>query len=303
MEKLKNKTLWGVIFTLVAINCLTIAYFLSSSQPHNEDKAVFNQDIIEDEIVATIGDDTISRQEWLIELENQYGKETLKNMVDHAVIENLAKKYKIEIPSNEIDIELQMLKATYSEKLEDEAYLREQLRVSLLRAELLTRDVSVADLEVKSFYEENKELYDIKTSYQLAHILVNSKEEAVQVVEELKSGSNFATLAREKSLDEFTSSNGGELGLVTENSDYIPNQYFNIAKSLKENEWSDPVQTENGYAVIFLHNVMEGISFSYEDVKNQIRRQIALEQIGESLSVEHFWKEANVTWFYGNQQQ
>jgi len=46
---------------------------------------------------------------------------------------------------------------------------------------------------------------------------------------------------------------------------------------------------------------MEGQTFSFEDVKDQIRRQIALEQMEGSVTVDPLWEEMGVTWFYGEE--
>ncbi|MEH7478579.1 peptidylprolyl isomerase, partial [Bacillus altitudinis] len=40
----------------------------------------------------------------------------------------------------------------------------------------------------------------------------------------------------------------------------------------------------------------------YEEVKDQIKRQIAMEDLGEKANVKTLWKEAKVTWFYDGEQ-
>ena len=57
---------------------------------------------------------------------------------------------------------------------------------------------------------------------------------------------------------------------------------------------------DTGYAVIMLHEKIEGKAFTYDDVKSKIRRQIALEQMEGSVSVDPLWDEIGVTWFYEN---
>jgi foldase protein PrsA len=46
---------------------------------------------------------------------------------------------------------------------------------------------------------------------------------------------------------------------------------------------------------------MKGKKYSYQDVKQQIRREIALEQMKTSASTTTFWEETKVDWFYGNE--
>ncbi|MGG3323728.1 hypothetical protein ABEQ76_06800, partial [Bacillus velezensis] len=43
-------------------------------------------------------------------------------------------------------------------------------------------------------------------------------------------------------------------------------------------------------------------TFSYNEVKSQIRRQIAMDQLGDKATVKTLWKEAGVSWFYGEKR-
>ena len=75
------------------------------------------------------------------------------------------------------------------------------------------------------------------------------------------------------------------------------------AKKLKKGTWSDPIKVELGYAIVKLEGKMKGKKYSFEDVKEQIRRQIALEQMKTPASATTFWDEAKVDWFYGIKKQ
>lgn len=39
--------------------------------------------------------------------------------------------------------------------------------------------------------------------------------------------------------------------------------------------------------------------FPYGEVKDHIKRGLAMEQLSSSITPEMFWKEFDVTWFYG----
>jgi foldase protein PrsA len=293
VEKLSGKTLWSVIFCLVIINCFTVGYFLSKER--NVIPVSSNDQT--SETIATIGETSITREQWMAELESRFGKETLKELINIRVVEELAEKYKITVSDEVIERELAVYKSMYNSL--DEGTWRDQIRYSILLEEILTRDVTIPEKEMKAFYEENKDLYNIDVSYHLSHIIVETENEADLIVEELKGGSSFEALALEKSLDEFTANSGGDIGFVSKDNEFMSNEYLEIAPKLSEGEWSDPFKVETGYAVILLHERLEGKSYSYEDVKEQIRRQIALEQMDGSVTVEPLWEEMNVTWFYG----
>ncbi|SDN84511.1 peptidyl-prolyl cis-trans isomerase [Bacillus sp. OK048] len=294
---MRRKQLWIVVAALILLNCLTIAFFLSkvkevSGTADNE------------EAVATVGKSTITRQEWLNELESRYGKDVLKDMIDQKVIKEMAAKYKINVSDEDVDREYRILQTTYSSPGENkkttEAKWKEHIRNSLLQEEILTRDVKVSEKEMKAYYEANKELFDISPAYHLSHIIVKSSEEAEKAIKELSQGSSFSTLAMEKSIEEFSANEGGDIGFILEGEERFPIEYLQVAKQLKEGAWSEPIKVDQGYAIVKLEKEVKGQKYSYEDVKLQIRREIALEQMKTSGSSTTFWKEAKVEWFYGD---
>jgi len=284
-----KRRLWTLIVGLVLLNIVTIVFFLSRDSSDSK------------EVVATVGKDTITRQQWLGEMEERYGRDVLSEMIDQKAIALLAKKYDISITEKAVDRELLLVKTMYgsstSENMDEEAW-REQIRYSLLLDELLTKDVVVKEEELKKFYEQNSILYEIPTSYHLSHIIVKTEEEAKKTIKELEQGSNFATLAMERSIDEFSANQGGDIGYISEETDQHSQVYLSAVEKLKKNEWTSPIATENGFAIVMLHDQIKGRTFSYKDVKDSIRRQIALEQMDVTATARDFWEEAKVDWFY-----
>ena len=69
-------------------------------------------------------------------------------------------------------------------------------------------------LTIKAFYENNKNLYNIPTSYRTSVIYSSTEAEAKEVVKELENGSSFEGLARERSTDVSSASLGGDIGYV-----------------------------------------------------------------------------------------
>lgn len=294
---MKAKQLWLVIAGLILLNCLTAAIFLSKTKSANGAGS--------NETVATIGEETISRQAWLSELEKRYGQEVLRDMVNQKVIAHMGKKYKIEIPEEEIDRELKMNQMMYSSnrKPADQNNWKEQIKYSLMLEDILTKDVVVSEKEMKSYYERNKDLFNIPDSYHLSHIIVKTKEEAKKAEKELSGGSSFRALAMERSIDEFSANQGGDIGFLNEEDERYPSEYLEAAKSLKKGKWSKPFKVDDGYAIIMLMEKVKGQSYSFNEIKDQIRRQIALEQMKSPASARTFWDEAKVDWFYGNKKE
>ncbi|PJZ02323.1 MULTISPECIES: peptidyl-prolyl cis-trans isomerase [Bacillus] len=292
---MKSRTMWTVILGALLVCCIAVAYTLTKSQAGASPSG---------ESIATVGSKSVTRQEWLKEMEDQYGKSTLEDMINARVVEQLAKKNNLKVSKNEIDREFLLIKAVNNSFYEDERTTekewKDQIRYNILLEELLTKDIDISNKEMKTFYNKNKELYQFDDSYRIRHIVVKDEEEAREVLKELKGGSSFEAVAAERSADRYTSPYGGDLGFVTEASDNIPSAYIEEAKTLKEDEWSDePIKVSNGYAVIQLKEKLKARTFSYDEVKDQIRRQIAMDQLGDKATVKTLWKEADVSWFYG----
>jgi len=292
----EKKQLWYVIAGLAMLNVITLVLLLFKPAFLEGNK----------ETVAEIGNKTISRQEWLTELEERYGEETLRDLVDQEVVRQMADDYKIKVSDKAIERELNIYKAMYSSaenepKSEDK--WKQQIKYSLLLEELLTKDVKVSEGDMKAFYEQNKSLFDLPASYHLSQIVVETKKEADAAVKELKDGSSFDALAMERSIDEFSANQGGDIGFINEEDERVDPQVVEAAKTLKPEKWTGPVKLENGYAIVYLHEKLEGKKYAFKEVKNQIRRQMALEQMDIPVSARAFWNDAEVSWFYGDSEK
>ncbi|WP_102273291.1 peptidyl-prolyl cis-trans isomerase [Cytobacillus massiliigabonensis] len=290
-ERLKREILWIVIAGLILLNCLTVAFFISKGGTGNS------------EVVAKVGKEKITRQDWLNEMESRYGKEILSELVDQKIIENAGKKYGIKISNQAVERELMVIKTMYGSsggyQSADEEKMREQIKSNLMLEEILTKDVKVSDKEMKSYYEQNKKQFHLPDSYHISKIVVKTKKEADQTLKELEQGSSFAVLAMERSIDEFTANLGGDAGYVNKDSERYSKDFLQTIEKLKPEKWSKPIKLEDSYAIVMLHEEVKGKNYKYKDVKDQIRRQIALEQMEIPVSAKPLWNETDIEWFYG----
>lgn len=290
-ERLKRERLWLVIAGLILLNLITVVFFLAKGNTGDN------------EIVATVGKEKITRQDWLNEMESRYGKEILSELVDQKVIETVGEKYGVKVSKKAVERELKMIKTMYGSsggyQSSDEEKWRQQIKNNIILEELLTRDVNVSEKEMKSYYEENQSQFNLPDSYHISQIVVKTKKEAEQTIKELEEGSNFSVLAMERSIDELTASHGGDVGYINDNSGRYSSAFIKAIKKLKPGEWSKALKVEDGYAIVMLHEYVKGEKYSYKEVKDQIRRQIALAQMDTPVSARTLWNEADVEWFYG----
>jgi foldase protein PrsA len=297
---LPKHKLRAIIAGLALLNLLTIIIFVIKP-------LIISKTVIGEETAAKVGSKDISRDAWMNELEKRYGEDVLEEMVDKEVVKQAAEKYKVKISDEELDRELKMMKTMYGtagqnlNKSNDQ--LRQEIQSSLLLEKLLTKDVSVSETAMRSHYDNNKDIYRIPTAFHISHITTSTKKQADQVIRELEKGVSFDVLAMEKSLDEFTANQGGDMGYISQDNEQVSKEYITAAEKLKVKKWSDAIQTEDGWAVLYLHERIKGKQYEYDEVKDKIHRQIALEQIQAPVSGKIFWDEFDVEWFYGLKEE
>ena len=81
------------------------------------------------------------------------------------------------------------------------------------------------------------------------HILVNTQDQANQLLVRLRNGEDFATLAAQYSLDTSTKVNGGDLGWFTQ-EELLEPALAQVAFQLQPGQIAGPVQTSMGCDVI-----------------------------------------------------
>ena len=61
--------------------------------------------------LLSVGGEKITREDWMVAMEEQYGKETLLELVNGKVMEAAAEKYEIEVTDKEIDLEIALIRS------------------------------------------------------------------------------------------------------------------------------------------------------------------------------------------------
>ena len=107
--------------------------------------------------------------------------------------------------------------------------------------------LSISEKKAKAFFEKHRSRYWITDQVWVQEILVRSKSEAQQLLEQIKSGAKFNELAKKYSLRKATAEKGGDLGWLERG------QMGNISLTglkLNKGELSQPIKVSGGYSII-----------------------------------------------------
>jgi peptidyl-prolyl cis-trans isomerase C len=129
---------------------------------------------------------------------------------------------------------------------------------------------AVTDADAKQIYDEKISKMKPEQEVHARHILVETKEEAEEVIKRLKNGEDFAKVADEKSKD--TNAKGGDLGFFTRGQMLKP--FEDAAFALEPGQISEPVQTQFGWHVIKVEEKRDQSLPSYDEVKEAIMAQL-----------------------------
>lgn len=231
------------------------------------------------------------------ELDETKDKEIVQGLRDSSyedlIIQKLvwqeAEKRNIKIDEKQVDQDLKVIrdqknqqeKDGYEKFLEenqiDEAFLRQEWKTQNLYMKLLsdvTKDEKVSDAEVQSYYQENQKVFAHEAGLQIYHILVETKEQAEEVLDKLGAGQSFADLAAQYSLDPGSRNRGGDVGIINEQTNFVK-EFKDAALTLKPGElYPQPVKTEFGYHIIQAGEQLKEGTWSLETVSDDIRSNI-----------------------------
>ena len=172
------------------------------------------------------------------------------------------------------------------------------LRNKLLMGYELQREAKTAltDEALHQTYDEALRSMAGQEEVRARHILVDDETEAKSVLEQLKSGADFAALAKEKSKDP-GAAEGGDLGYFTK--DQMVPEFADVAFKMYPGQLSNPVKTQFGWHVIKVEDRRTKQPPEFDKVKDQIEAYLArkaqtdfITKLRQSAKVERLDKAA-----------
>ena len=141
----------------------------------------------------------------------------------------------------------------------------------------------VSDDMLKAEYEKIKGQM-AGNEYKTRHILVEKEADAKDIIAKLrKNPKAFESLAKEKSSDSGSKTNGGDLGWIDPH-ETVPEFGAALAKLAKGKFTEEPVKSQFGYHVILLEDSRPKTAPPLDQIKSELQQQIQQQNVKNLLA-------------------
>ncbi len=128
------------------------------------------------------------------------------------------------------------------------------------------KNITVTDSEIKKYYEAHKDEFSQQSSFKFNLLSFNSLKEANKIYEKIKKGEKFEKFSNRPSNNRY----------IPEK--YLPLEFRNELKNLKNGEVSKPIKFNNKYFLVKLldKKIIPGKTFN--QVKDSIKNQLYMQK-------------------------
>lgn len=168
-----------------------------------------------------------------------------------------------------------------------------KLQYVVVNTDKVAAQIPISQDDLQRYYEEHRDEYRVADRVNVRHILIKTplpgpdgkvdqkgvdaaRQKAEDILKQLKSGGNFAALAKKYSQDPGSATNGGSLGWIVKGQT-VP-EFEKAAFSLAKGETSGVVQSSYGFHIIHVDDKENAHVKSLDEVKDQITSAIRQQQ-------------------------
>lgn len=170
--------------------------------------------------------------------------------------------------------------------LDDSPLARQRLEAARKRilGDMLVETVvndAISERAIEQLYQEQRRLTEQSEEFRARMILARTREEAEAVMTLLANGASFEALAAERSIDESTRFNGGDLDYFT--VDTMPPAFGAALRDARAGDTVGPFQAEGGWAILRVEDRRQEQPLSLEQARPQILRFLTYDQVRQLL--------------------
>ncbi len=185
-------------------------------------------------------------------------------MVDHQSLVIMAKRRGLE---ENPEVAREIKRAT--ERILEAAYLDREVRPK------------ITDQQVQAAYQRQFANRPATEEVRARHILVGSEAEARRLIEELRQGADFATLARDYSKDP-TGKNGGDVGFFRR--EQVWPDFGDLAFSLQPGQvGNNPIRNEFGWHVVRVDERRQVAVPGFSEIEPSLRQELTAQSVRTAI--------------------
>jgi len=237
-------------------------------------------------------------------------REAMDLMVEQELIRQAAEQQGIEVSSEEINAALAEVSEPFktpeefNRRIESEGFTEDSYREHVARMIAAAKYLdgvragvaTVSDEELETYYRDNELRLTLPEQVRVRHILLTWKpmgttddraairKQMAPILEQARSGEDFAELARKHS-DDSTAGQGGDTGFF-HRGQMVP-AFEAVAFALQPGEVSDPVETPFGVHILRLEERQEARLLPLDEVREQLREHIRGEKMTAAVAEEN----------------
>ncbi len=237
------------------------------------------------------------------------GRFIVQQLIAEKLVEQLAREQKVEPTEEQINKKITFIKkqsggdlrkvlAARGMTLEN---LKHQIAVEQAFVNIVSKGVNIPESKVRKVYEDGLKQPNSPwvrpEQVRISAIICSNKDKAEKAYKLLKAGTEFGTVALQYSEDELTKQTQGVVGWVARTSN-VPQIVKDLAFGLKPGEFSKPTLIEGKWVIIKADQRRPKKITPYEDVKDVIREQLALQEGTKKndfrTAIRNFTKKADI---------
>jgi peptidyl-prolyl cis-trans isomerase C len=148
----------------------------------------------------------------------------------------------------------------------------------------LAKNPPVTDEELLAYYKEHLSEFKPPEEVQARHILVKTEADANKVLEQLKSGKDFAEVAKKYSIDP-AAANGGKLELQ-DGKDWLPRGTFeksfeHALFKIPKGQYDGPLKTQFGWHILKVDDKRQPEIPAFVQVRSMIKNRLQDQKTAE----------------------
>ncbi len=270
---------------LLQRNDLTIAQF---------EQDVKNQILIEKLHNLVAGSAIVSDAE----IRERFEKENTKIKFDYAVLRKDEIAKSINPAEAELKAYYEQHKAQYANSIPE----KRKIEYVLIDQAKLQSSVAVSQQELGAYYDQHRDEYRAPEQVNVRHILIKTplpgpdgkvdqkgvdtaRQKADDILKQLKSGANFADVAKKSSDDTASAKDGGSLGWIQRGRFPSPD-VEKAAFSLPKGGTSDVINAGYGFDIIHIDDKQDAHVKTLDEVKDQIETALKQQKTAQAAEAQ-----------------